>query len=565
MRCDCLSGIPVSQGIAYGPAFLYCPEAPQRKTGGIAAGGEQAELDRLNEAVKSARGELEGRIAQFTRQGREKTEIFGAHLEILDDPCMTDGIKQRIAEEHICCEQAIWDTYQEILDAFADIEDPVFRERAADLTDVRNRLLRCCEGRPEPDLSRLKEPMILIARDLTPSDMTCLPQDAVLAIATEIGGGASHTAILARAWGIPAVLGVEGLTGGVQPGQTVIVDAEKGCVIANPGEEVLADYRKRQADWLRDREESQGYLGREAVTLDGTRILTEINLGSVEDAHSEAAAWADGVGLLRTEFLYMESEVLPDEETQYQTYGEILRAFGSRPVILRTLDIGGDKRLPYLELPKEDNPFLGLRALRFCFAHEELFRIQLRAAYRASVHGNLWIMFPMVTDLEDFRRAKKLCLQVQRELEEEGVPFRRDVRLGIMIEIPAIALMADLAARETDFASIGTNDLCQYVCAADRLNSAVAPYYNPKNPGLLRLLAQVAKAYADAGKPVGVCGEMASDPRSAPILVGLGIRCLSMSGASLGGVRRALSQSSLEEMQRQAEKLLSPCGEESEG
>lgn len=551
-----MNGLPVSQGIAIGRAFLYSQEEPERPTGTIRAGEEEQQLRLLEQSEQKAREELEAGIARFDQSQQEKADIFSAHLEILNDPCMLEGIQQRIRDEHSTCEKAVWDTYQEILDAFADIEDPVFKGRAADMKDVRNRLLRCCAGRPAPDLSLLDHPVILLAKDLSPSDTACLPREYVLGIAAEVGGATSHTAILARSCGIPAVLGVEGLMAATAPEQTVIVDALNGRVFLEPDPDTLAAYEGSRTAWLRAQKADARFLERRAVTLDGTEILTEVNLGSVADAYSKAAACADGAGLLRTEFLYMGAKELPDEETQYQAYAEILQAFGDRPVILRTLDIGGDKHLPYLELPKEKNPFLGLRALRFCFANEELFRTQLRAAYRASVRGNLWIMFPMVGSMDDFRRARQICQEVQEELETRNLPFRRDVKLGIMIEIPSIALMADQVAKETDFASIGTNDLCQYTCAADRLNPAVAAYYQARNPGLLRLIRYVAEAYAAEGKPVGVCGELAADPETAPVLVGLGIRTLSMSGGALGSVRRALAGKSLKDMQSEAQRLM---------
>lgn len=556
MKCNRLKGLPVSQGISIGPVFVYSKEEMHRLTGTITAGAVEGHLQLLAQGEQRAREELEAGIARFREAEPEKADILSAHLEILNDPCVMESIQQKVREELLCWEQAVWDAYQEVLAMFAELEDPMFQGRAADLKDVRDRLLRCCAGKPEPDLSLIDRPVILVAKDLAPSDTACLPKALVLGIATELGGATSHTAILARAGGIPAVLGVEGLLTAVQNGQMAVVDALNGTIYPEPDEELLADYERRRTDWLSVQAEDEAFLEKPAATADGTPILTEVNLGGIGDAYTKAAVCADGVGLLRTEFLYMGAKTLPDEEYQHQAYAQVLQAFGDRPVILRTLDIGGDKQLPYLALPKEENPFLGLRALRFCLANEPLFRTQLRAAYRASVRGNLWIMFPMVGSIEDFRLAKRICMDVCRELEEEGIPFRRDVKLGIMIEVPSIALTADLAAKETDFASIGTNDLCQYVCAADRMNSEVGAYYRTRDPGLLRLIRHVAEAYAAEGKPVGVCGELAADPEMAQVLVGLGIRTLSMNGAALGRVRRAIAEKTLAEMQAQALQLL---------
>lgn len=555
MSAERLTGLSVSRGIACAEIFRFDRREPTAPENTVCEAAAEEELARARRAETAARGELERRIAALDADKTENAALFRAHLEILDDPYMREQVDVGILAGK-SCETSIWDAYAEILAVLENTDDPVFRERAADMKDVRGRLLRCAAGRPEADLSALDRPVILVARELAPSDTACLPREYVMGIATEAGGATSHTAILARSCGIAAVLGVEGLMESAVDGRFAIVDAMAGEVILEPSETERAEYERKRDEWRSQHESDQRYLSRRAMTRDGVEILTEVNLGSVADARSQAAKAADGAGLVRTEFLYMQSRSLPDEQTQYEAYAGILKEFGSRPVILRTLDIGGDKSLSYMELPREDNPFLGLRALRLCFSNEELLRTQLRAAYRASVHGDLWIMFPMVSSIQEFRKAKQLCRQVQQELETEKTAFRSDVKLGIMIEIPSIALAADLAAEETDFASIGTNDLCQYTCAADRTNPAVEPYYRADNPGFLRLIRHVADCYLAAGKPLGVCGEMASDPTMAPILVGLGIRCLSVNAASLGQMRRVLSERSVSDMRTEAEALL---------
>lgn len=552
MKSERVAGIPVSRGIGIGPVFLFQPYEPKRSEKKAESAAVEAEV--LASGMAQAEAELTARIEKC-EAGSPEAEILDAHMEILHDPCLAEDIQARI-DSGVCCAASVWDAYQAMIDMLLEVEDPVFRGRATDMVDVRNRLLRCCEGLQETDFSALREPTVLVANELTPSDTISLPRDMLVAIAAETGTNTSHAAILARSWGIPAVLGVPGLVAAAQNREGAIVDAVDGAVIFDPDEETLALYAARRQNMNAEAAADAAAVRQPVVTTDGVAVATEINVGKIEDIETDAAGYADGVGLFRSEFLFMQAEQLPDEEAQYRAYSKVLKAFGERPVILRTLDIGGDKELSYFSLPKEENPFLGLRALRLCFAHEDIFRTQLRAACRASAEGNLWLMFPMVSSLDDFRRAKAILRDVQNELGAEGISCDPQMKVGIMIETPAIALMAEAAARETDFASIGTNDLCQYTCAADRMNTTVAPYNAPENPGFLRLVAQIARAYTQEGKPLGVCGELAADPRLGPVLVGMGIRSLSVNGASLGSVRRNLSGKSCADMAALSEQVL---------
>ena len=550
-----LRGIPVSEGYGIGKALVFenfTPVVPDRI---VSEEEKDAELNQLHAAIHAASDEIHDLLSRCGDSESVQAKILRVHLDILEDHEMLERMEDSIQNDANCCKKAVWDVYSEIISVLVNSGGDEFSERAADMKDVRNRILRCCEGKQAVDLFSITQPVVLIASDLAPSDTANLPQDKIIAIAAEYGGQTSHTAILARSVGIPAVLGVPGLTSAVGDGEEVIVDAVEGIVISRPDELQRTQYAGKRRMFLDEQAVESEYAKQPATLADGTRIITEINIGSVEDAR-RCDAEVDGVGLLRTEFLYMGAEHLPDEELQFSAYASILKSMNGKPVILRTLDIGGDKSIPYMQLPKEKNPFLGLRALRFCLANEPLFRTQLRAAYRASVYGDLWIMFPMVGSLEDFRKAKAICLSVQKELSRENISFNAHVPLGIMIEIPSIALAADLAAKETDFASIGTNDLCQYTCAADRLNASVSDYYRNTDPGLLRLIRYTAKCYLREGKQVGVCGELAGNPETAKLLVGLGIRRLSMAPQSIGRVRKALNSITLNDAIELAENAV---------
>ena len=418
---------------------------------------------------------------------------------------------------------------------------------------------------PEKNLAALGEPVIVVAHDLLPSDTATLDRKNVLALVTEIGGATSHSAIIARSYEIPALLGVDGAMENLSHGQEIAVDAVEGLLVADPSGEVKADFAKKREAFLKRREEEKKFLGVEPRMADGTLLPVHLNVGSANDQELAAEKYTDGVGLFRTEFIYMGKEQLPTEDEQYEIYKKVLTAFGDRPVTIRTLDIGGDKKLQCMELPVEENPFLGNRALRLCFSMPEVFLTQLRAALRASVHGNLWIMFPMVGSMDDIRRAKAFVQQAKDQLDAQGVPYSPDVKLGIMVEIPSIALVADLAAKEVDFASIGTNDLTQYSTAVDRMNPALREYYQSYHPALFRLIGYVVESFAKEGKPVSVCGEMGGDPYAAAVLAGLGMSKLSMGSASVARIKKMLSGLTMEKARELAAKARSlPTNDEVE-
>jgi len=535
-----LSGRAVSRGVAIGPVLRYVPFRPTVSGESIAPEDVERALERCEETRRRAREELDALEKRLLDQGAEQAEIMAAHRDILMDPAMAEEIEDLVRDGLMSPDAAmaqVYDAYAEILGAS---ENKRMRERAADLLDVKNRLLRCWQGVPERNLASLERPVIVAADDLYPSDTAAIDRKNVLGIITQVGGSTSHTAIIARSYEIPAVLGAAGAMERLEDGQVVILDGETGEILLSPGPEELEEYRRKADRAAAERAEERTYLDTQAVTADRVRVQVRLNVAAATPEELGAAAYADGCGLFRTEFLYLNADHLPGEEEQYQTYRRVLEAFGDKPVILRTMDIGGDKTVPTLELPKEANPFLGIRGLRLSLDREEVFRTQIRAILRASVHGNLKVMFPMVGALDEVRRAKALFGEEQAALDERGVPWDRGLRLGIMVEVPSVALIADHAARAVDFASVGTNDLTQYLCAADRMDAGVRQYYQEYHPALFRLLAHLAETFAGVGKDLSVCGELGGDPLAIPVLVGLGVRQLSMGAASLAGAKRVI-------------------------
>lgn len=547
-----LTGNPVSPGIAFARAFVYEDREPEVCRERYEQGREEEMLEVLCRAVGRAGEELNALALGPESGNGEQVEIFHAHRAILEDRELLSRTEAAVREERLEPEAAVEKVFEEFAELLAGADDPLIAARSADIRDVKKRLIRICQGREERGISRPEGDVILVARDLLPSHTASLDRNSVKGIVTEAGGGNSHSAILARSYGIPAVAGVAGAMDRIPQGALLALDALKGEVVLEPEEKEMARYRRRREEFFEKRRAEERYLARPGATKDGISIELGINVDSCEFNVPEK--YYDFIGLLRTEFLYMESGALPLEEEQFQAYRKVVLKAGGKPVTLRTLDIGGDKALPYMPLPKEANPFLGSRGLRLCFARPELFLTQLRAALRASAYGALQLMFPMAGGLEDIRLAKSFVREAMRGLEERGLSYDARIRLGVMVEVPAMALTADLAAEEVDFASIGTNDLTQYVCAADRANPEAEAYYQGYSPAMLRLLEGVFAAFGERGKPVSVCGEMAGSPEGAILLTGLGARKLSMSPACLAGVKAALAETPLEEARALAER-----------
>lgn len=546
-----LRGNGVSKGVAIGEIFLYQPFIPQT-TEAHYSGDPKQYLEQYEALCLQARAELQAIRERMMQTDAEKAAIFSAQMEILCDEVMDEEIRDGIQYDTWMPDWAVETVYSRYERRLQKAGDPLIRERAADLKDVKNRLLRIWCGVPQQSLAQLEKPVIIAAHDLLPSDTAVMERDHVLGIVTESGGSTSHSAIIARSYGIPAVLGIPNLLPRLTNGEKVILDAVDGVLITRPDGRQEKEMRTKQKEYEIQAARIQKYLHRDPLTADGERIEIGLNIGSARPEDLEGSSVTDFVGLFRTEFLYMDNDHLPTEEEQIIQYQKALLEYAPRPVVLRTLDIGGDKTLPYFPLPQEQNPFLGKRALRLCFDSPELFRTQLRAALRASVAGQLWIMLPMVSSIEEIKRAKALLEQAKQELRQEKLPFDEGIKLGIMIEIPAVAVIADLVTSEVDFASIGTNDLCQYLMAVDRMNPEVTSYYQSYHPALFRMIGYVVERFKQAGKPICICGELGGDPLAAPVLVGLGMRKLSMSLSSVAAVKRALAGFTVKQMEEMA-------------
>lgn len=550
-----LKGIAASSGIAIGKAFrLVEPDLSFEKR---TIEESDAEIARLHESVKQAKSQIEA-IKEDAREnlGDDKAAIFEAHLLILNDPEIIRLTEDKISNAKVNAETALMETTDMFIEQFEQLDNEYMCERAADIRDVRKRILASLLNVTIPNPSLINEQVIIIANDLTPSDTAQLNRNFVKGFATDLGGKTSHSAIMARSLEIPAVVGTRTATKNIANDEMIILDGLSGEVYINPPEELIESYKGKLAEYDRQLLEWAKLVNEPSVTKDGVQVELAANIGTPNDVESALDNGAEGVGLFRTEFLYMDSYELPSEEFQFEAYKSVLTRMNGKPVVVRTLDIGGDKQLPYFNLPKEMNPFLGLRAIRLCLRETDVFRTQLRALLRASAYGNLKIMFPMIATLDEFRQAKQLFLDEKEKLTAEGIPTSDSIELGIMVEIPSTAVLADQFAKEVDFFSIGTNDLIQYTMAADRMNENVSYLYQPYNPSILRLVKMVIDAAHKEGKRAGMCGEMAGDETAIPLLLGLGLDEFSMSATSILKVRSILRKLSKVEMEELAEKAL---------
>lgn len=533
-------GLIVSPGVALGPIFHYAGFDEQSCLEQLAQqSAHTPPQEQFSAAVTEVRNALRRKRASL--QGAQ-AEILEAHIEIAEDETLCEDVLLAL-EDGLPLGEAITQTFAQYSALFARSTQQRIRERVADLTEVRNYLLCTLAGLPQQDLSHLPHPCIIVAHDLLPGDTLTLDRANALGIVTEIGGETSHTSIIARSYGIPCLVGVAGICAAAGEGEIVLLDAENGRLILSPDTAQQKEAEDRRGQYLAQREQTLLYRTAEGKTPDGTRVEVCINLAAITSEAMSAAEYADGVGLLRTEFLYMGRAQLPTEEEQTEQYRAVLRRFGQKPVVLRTLDIGGDKKAECLPLPQEQNPFLGERALRFCFAHPEIFRTQLRAALRASTAGNLWVMFPMVGSVEDFLRARDILLEEKESLLRQGVPVAEHIKIGAMIEIPSMALAAGALAAVADFASIGSNDLTQYLLAVDRTEPAVSAYCQKYHPAVLTAIRMAAQAFTAAGKPISICGELGGDPLAIPALLGSGIGKLSMSDGLVAAAKETIAHS----------------------
>ena len=551
------TGISAASGYALGIAFLLQDQQLQVVKSEVTKEHLDSEILRFEEALGKSAEELEA-IKEKTRQtmGADEAEIFAAHIMVLEDPEYSGAIKELIRTDAWNAEWAIQEVTDRFLKLFADMDNEYIRERAADLKDVSNRLLRYLLGIKSQSLSEITEKVILFSHDLTPSDTAQLDKDKVVGIVTNIGGRTSHSAIMARSMEIPAVVGMQDLVEKMKAGDYVIVDGSEGKVFVNPSENLIQRYKEKQNCYEAQRQELKKLVSQPSMTPDKHQVELVANIGNPQDALVAVKNGAEGIGLYRTEFLYMGRQELPSEEEQFEAYKAVTVMFGKHPVVIRSLDIGGDKALPYLDMPKEMNPFLGYRAIRLCLDRTDIFRTQLRAILRASAYGNIKLMYPMIATLEELRGANKVLEDVKQELLAEKIPFNKSMEVGIMVEIPAVAVMADRFAKEVDFFSIGTNDLIQYTMAADRMNETVSYLYQPFNLALLRLIRGVIEAAHKAGKRVAMCGEMAGDLTALPILLGLGLDEFSMSASSVLPARALVRNLPREKAQTVAKAVL---------
>ncbi|AVX31620.1 phosphotransferase system, enzyme I, PtsI [Carboxydocella thermautotrophica] len=535
-------GLGVSAGIGLGPAFLYRPHLSQQQPQLTEVQDIAGELARLQAAKEQCEADLH-KLVDYTREtlGEEKSTIIKGQISFLLDPGFYPEMIKRVETRSYPAERAVQEVTEEFARIFEQMPNEYLRERAADIRDVGRRLLTLLQGGQQLSLAELDREVILVADDLTPSDTVQLNRNLVKGIVTRVGGKTSHTAILARSLGIPAILGVGAEIESINHSDNLLIDGQAGLCIINPEQATLTEYQEKAAAEQLRLQELQAFAHRPACTVDGKCFEIVANIGTPEEAELALEQGAEGIGLYRTEFLFMHREQMPDEEEQFQAYRRVAEIMGERPVIIRTLDIGGDKELPYLELEKEMNPFLGYRAIRIGLNQPQLLKTQLRAILRASVYGNIKIMFPMISSLEEWREARRIYQEAEADLKQEGKEFKAGLELGIMVEVPSAAVLAARFAKEVDFFSIGTNDLVQYTIAVDRMNEKVAYLYDYFHPAVLGLIKLVIDAAHREGKWVGMCGSMAGDPLAAPLLVGLGLDEWSMSAGSIKEIKRIIA------------------------
>ena len=552
-----LKGIGASPGIAVGKTLVKKEEKIEIDRKKISEDQVAEEIEKLHSSLTEAKESLEQLKRETAEKfGEEEAEIFGAHLMILDDPEVIPAFEEKIKEEKLNAAAAVKDVVDQYAAMFSAMEDEYLKERGADIKDVGMRIIKILLG-VEVMAEKMDEEVIIIAEDLTPSDTAQLETDKVLAFVTKDGSRTSHTAIMARSLGIPAVVGMgEGLLKEAEDGAEVIVDGTSGEVIFSPDEAVLKEYEEKLKDYEKEQERLKIFKDKKAVTKDGKEIEVVGNIGSTDDIEAVKEFGGEGIGLFRTEFLYMDRDRLPTEEEQFAVYKKAAEEMGEQPVVIRTLDVGGDKELPYLDFPEELNPFLGYRAIRVCLERDDIFEPQLRALLRASAYGNIKVMFPMISSVVELRAAKAKIAELKAELDEEGKAYNDEMEIGMMIEIPAAVMTADQLAEEVDFFSIGTNDLIQYTIAVDRMNEKIAEMHTPYHPAVLRMVKKTIEAGHEKGIWVGMCGEAAGDELLLPFLLGAGLDEFSMSAVTILRIKELLTKWTEKEAAQKSAKVL---------
>lgn len=554
-----LKGIAASDGIAAAKAYMLVQ--PDLSFSETSIDDPEAEIKRLDDAVEASKSELELIKQKATENlGEEEAQVFEAHLTILADPELLGQIKDKVKNDKVNAEAALKSVTDMFIEMFEAMTDNAYmQERAGDIRDVTKRIMSHLLGVTLPNPALIQEEVVIVAHDLTPSDTAQLDRNYVKGFITDIGGRTSHSAIMSRTLEIPAVVGSESATTDIQEGEMVIIDGINGDALVDPTDAELADYKQKAAEFAAQKEEWARLKDAKSVSADGKEVLLGANIGTPDDVLGANDNGAEAVGLFRSEFLYMNSNELPTEDEQYEAYKAALEGMSGKQVVVRTMDIGGDKELPYLPLPEEQNPFLGYRAIRICLDRQDIFRTQLRALLRASKYGRLAIMFPMIATVQEFKDAKAIFEEEKANLVASGVEVSDDIQVGMMMEIPAAAMIADKLAKYADFFSIGTNDLIQYSMAADRGNERVSYLYQPYNPSILRLIKNIIDASHKEGKWTGMCGEMAGDQIAVPLLLGLGLDEFSMSATSILKTRSLIKKLDSKEMKELADKAVSDC------
>lgn len=551
-----LKGIPASGGVAIGKGFFLNRVLPRSVRSTVGREQVDEEVAAFQRAVARSREQILAIRDGVEDASSEHHQILSVHLALLEDSMLVEQTVRTIRENQFAADWAFNKVLQNLLETFHRIEDPYLRERGHDLRQIGHRVLENLAGRPVDSVAAIRDPVVIVAHDLSPADTAQILKSPVLGFATDVGSRTSHTAITARSLGIPAVVGVEGATEEYRSAETVIVDGEEGVVIFDPTEEAVREYRERRKAYAQRTRDLAKFARLPTVTRDGKTLLLLANIEFPEEADVALRSGAYGVGLYRTEFLFLNRKDLPSEEEHFQTYRKVAEKFVRHPVTIRTFDLGGDKFASQLELAEEMNPAMGLRAIRFCLKEKEIFKPQLRAILRASTYGKVRMMFPMISGVGELREAMAVVEEVRGELRRRRIPYDKEMPIGIMIEIPSAAIVADLLAREVGFFSIGTNDLIQYSLAIDRVNEHVSYLYEPLHPAILRLVRRVVEAGHDAGIPVAMCGEMAGEPLYSYALLGLGLDELSMNAAAIPRVKRILRKSVAYEAKEFAGALL---------
>ncbi len=550
-----MKGLGVSPGIGIGKAFVI--EKKFMDISKTYVSDAEKEIERFRNAVELGKDQLnEIYLKTLNEIGEKEAQIFKSHEMMLEDEAFISEVESKILDEKINAEYSLKEVSDYYIKMFDKIEDEYLRERGEDIKDVMNRVINILSGVKTADYSMLDSNSIIVAKDLTPSDTAQLEKGKVAAMITEMGGKTSHAAIIARIMGIPTVVGLENITQKIKNNDTVICDGKTGKVLINPNEKQLSYYIQKKDRLDEINNELKKQIGLPTISRDGFRVNLSANIGTPHDVDMVLENDAEGIGLFRSEFIFMNRQSQPSEDEQFEEYKEVLVKMGDKPVIIRTLDIGGDKNVPYIDIPKEMNPFLGYRAIRLCLGNVDVFRTQLRAILRASIYGNVKIMFPMISTMRELKDAKEILGEARKELSKEGIPFKKDIEIGIMIEIPSAAIISDLLAREVDFFSIGTNDLIQYTMAVDRMNSRLSHLYSQYHPALLRLIKGIIDNGHKAGIWVGMCGEAAGDPKLVPVFLGMGLDEFSMNSPSILSSRYIIRNLDKKEMEKIAEGTL---------